>query len=363
MANKKLLLGILAIVLLLIIVGCDTSGGGGGGGKKPSGGSTSDKISFTGGGFTLNIIKDDSRAISIGTGDRYEIRDSSNKVISKGSIKKNADGTYTFTPDSGKPAFYGTLSSNEASFQTGNITLDDGRELPGLSLSDNASANKETVYTSYKDAVNAKKLYNKGPIVNNTFDFINLMNGLPYTKIKLTSNLPQDPPGYGFNVTAIKDELGLQVNDYLKWDIEYKDHRILLELYFHGASHYSRSWRLVNEILIVPKVNGADYSSGTIHHVNYDERTSDESVITGALYGGVPFDKISINGKAPVDNLGDLHCYSILEAVYTLRNQYPYVGDYILWNITYSDSTWSVRLFIRNLENGYFSWSEVYREK
>jgi hypothetical protein len=357
MKNLKLWMRILAMVLLLTMVGCDNgSTGGGGGGKAPSG-STKIKVSYTSKNFTLNIIESTGRAIPE-DGDGYEIRDSKNKVISNGTIKDLGGGWYQFNPKTkGIPPFYGELS--EATFHIkDDIILNNGDVLLGLLLSNEASPDR---YTSYKAAADAGCIFHNGTIVKGSTSgdaFYNLMASKDYTQIQINDDLPSYS-GIGFDLNFILNKLSLKANDYLKWDIEYKNHRILVMYYHFQTNDYLLSYSLVNEILLLPPIDGNNYSSGTIRHVDYEDGIEDE-VIDRVLYDNVSFDKFSIKGKAPVDNLGELQYYRILSAVSTERNGTPLAGDYILWNITYNDSTWSVRVFFRN--NGFF-YTNVHREE
>jgi hypothetical protein len=346
MKNKKFWIGMLVLILGSILAGCDIGTG------STNNNDDIEKISFTGGAYTLNIEKNGGRVVySPATGDRYEIRNSSGNVISSGVITVDADGTYTFSPSSGKPNFSGTLSSDAASFQiTSTISLDDGTQLPGLSLSNNGNNDNEVpVYTSYRAAANAGRLFHNGQIDNNLGSmevvdaFDALMKTLDYTQIKINSNLPVSSD-FRFDFSVIANELNLQANDYFKWDIQYNDHRVLARYYYIPYIH---AYTLVNEVLLLPVINGKDYSSGTIKHVDYEYGVSDGSVVNDAIYNSpLTYDEFVINGKAPVDNLGLLQTTRIINAIKTARNITLRAGDYLLWKITYDDSKWAIRWFI-----------------
>jgi hypothetical protein len=321
--------------------------------------SQGEKITYKGGDYELSIIENTSRAAAYipAAGDQYEIRDSSGKIVSKGSITKiDDDGTYTFKPASGKDEFTGSISSDKASFQiTSTITLDDGTQLQGLSLSNSDNDSTVTVYNSYQAAAAAGYLYHNGTIDNSLngkerLDKVAaLMKTLNYTRIKINSNLPISTD-FRFNFSAIVKELGLRSNDYYKWDIEYNDHRILAYFYLHEYdstnTSYTYSYQLVNEVLLLPEIKGEDYSAGTIKN----------GVSNNDVY-----DNFYINAKAPVDNLGLLQLYRILQAVATARNYTFKVGDYINWEITYSDSVWRFAAFITNINPdgsiGFYNYS------
>jgi hypothetical protein len=100
---------------------------------------------------------------------------------------------------------------------------------------------------------------------------------------------------------------------------------------------------LVNEVLLLPEINGGDYSTGTIKHVDYEYGVSDLNDIT--LDSTV--DEFSINEKAPVDNLGLLQIERIVDSVRTARNITLQAGDYLFWKITYSDSKWNIHRFFQ----------------
>jgi hypothetical protein len=359
MENKKLwmLMLIIGLVLWSVLVGCDIS----------TGGSTNndDGISFTCGNYTLSLYKNESRAVYIpATGDQYEIRNSSGNVISSGNITVGADGTYTFSPFSGKPNFSGSLSPNAVAFQiTSAITLDDGTQLPGLSLSNTEdNGNEVIVYTSYAAAADAGYLFHNGQIgdlgVKENFDaFSALMKTLDYTQIKINSNLPIRSD-FKFDFSVIVNELNWQANDYFKWDIQYNDHRILVRYYYGDAT--IESYTLVNEVLLLPEIKGEDYSAGTIEHVDFEYGVSDNSIVRNAIYSDtLIYDEFSINGKAPVDNLGLLQTIRIVNAIKTARDITLQAGDYLIWKITYSDSKWNILFFIEiiNADGSIGLWS------
>jgi hypothetical protein len=118
---------VLAAVIVFSFITCD-NGTTSSGGIPPAPPPASKRITFEGGGYKLNIIENTSRAAAYipAIGDKYEIRDNTGKVISKGSVTNiAADGTYTFKPDSGKDSFTGAVSDDMAAFQiTSTITLD-----------------------------------------------------------------------------------------------------------------------------------------------------------------------------------------------------------------------------------------------
>jgi hypothetical protein len=352
MVNKKFWSGMLAMALLfgILVIGCDNG----------TGGSTNfddEEIIFTSGDYTLRIYKSGGRAVYVPeTNDRYELKNSSGKIISSGVITAFVDGIYTFSPASGKPDFTGTLSSNGAAFQiTSTITLDDGSQLSGLSLSDTEDTGNEIpVYTSYKAAAEAGYLFHNGqiddinlPIREGLDAFTALMKTLDYTQIKIDSDLPISW-NFQFDFSVIKDELDMQANEYYKWDIQYNDHRVLAQYYYTTKGGYFYYYTLVNEILLFPEINGGNYSGGKIKHVDYEYGVSDYSVINTALSGD-SYDEISINGNAPVDNLGLLQAVRIIEAVKTARGIKLQAGDYILWRITYNDSIWIMKFFIESV--------------
>jgi hypothetical protein len=232
----------------------------------------------------------------------------------------------------------------------------DGTQLPGLSLSNSDdSVNKATVYTSYKEAADAGFLYHNGNIDKNLGSregiaaFTALMNTLDYTLIKIDSDLPVSS-SFQFDFYVIMNELNLQDNDYYKWDIEYNDHRVLVRYYYYltnGGSGYNYyGYTLVNEVLLLPAIDGKDYSEGTINHVDFEYGVSDRSVIDNALRDSI-YDEFNVAGKAPVDNLGYLQFWRIVEAVRMVRGINYSAGDFLIWRITYSDSEWMLSLFIQ----------------
>jgi hypothetical protein len=353
MKNRKLwiLMLVIGLTLGLFLVGCDTGTGGGTGYGD-------ENLSFTCDDYTLSMYKNGNRAVYIpATGDGYEIRNSNGNVVSSGNITVGTDGTYTFSPSSGKPNFSGTLSPNAVAFQiTSTITLDTGTQLPGLSLSNSENTGNEVqVYTSYAAAADAGYLFHNGQIDSNlgpmeSLDaFGTLMKTLDYTQIKINSNLPVSSD-FQFDFSVIVDELNLQGNDYFKWDIQYNDHRILARYYYHkgdiGISGSLLGYTLVNEVLLLPEINGGDYSSGIIKHVDFEYGVSD-------YFHDDAYDEFSINGAAPVDNLGLLQTIRIVDAIKTSRHITLNAGDYLNWEITYNDSKWNVWCFIEIInENG-----------
>ena len=355
MKNTFKLLGIIALAAVIVFsfITCDT--GTTPSATTPPAASGSDEFTFTGGNYTLTIFKNgSSRAAAYipAVGDFYEIRDKLGEIVSKGSITEIVNDTYTFKPDSGKPTFSGSASPNMAAIQiTSPITLDDDRQLPGLSLSNSEdTGSKVTVYTSYKAAADAGYLFHNGRIDSSlgTMERMNafsaLMQTLDYTCIKIDSKLPISSD-FRFDFSVIKNTLDLQANDYYKWDIEYNDHRVLVRYYLFDNGVYNYGYSLVNEVLLLPVINGTDYSAGRIRHIDFEYGVT--NIDWNVINNPDNRDNFSIRGKAPVDNLGLLQTYRIVDAVRTARNYTLRAGDYFNWTITYDDSVWSMICFIQ----------------
>jgi hypothetical protein len=366
--NKWYVLGMMAMALTfgMAVVGCNDDDEGTNYGDE--------KISFTWGDYTLGMYQNGNQTVYVPTtGDHhYEIRNSQGNVISSGDITvgiavslgdiimAKKDG-YTFSPSSGKPSFYGFLSPNATTFQIGTITLDNGTQLLGLLLSNNEdNGNEVPVYTSYTAAVEAGYLFHNGQISSNldSNEFSDaldaLMKTIDYTRIKINSYLPIKS-NFSFDIDVVVNGLNLQGNDYFKWDIQYNDHRILAYYYAQGGGGCMYGWSVVNEVMLLPAINGGDYSSGTIKHVDFEYGVSDNDIMYDIIYdNSLVYDEFSINGKAPVDNLGLLQTTRIVDAIKTSRGITIHAGDYLTWKITYNDSKWSIRCFIMAINvNGY----------
>jgi hypothetical protein len=299
---------------------------------------------------------------------------------SSGTVTANESGSFSFTPSSGKPAFTASLEGSTLAV-TSTITLDNGNELPGLSLdSEDPGATAEPVYTSFAEAKAAGASFghndalvaayiSNGEIISSELSSqaSSLRNNMDYAKIKISGNTPVDS-SRGFDIKGFLAEMGATGGDYFKWDIQYDDHRILVNRFVWrfisgGGYHISGTEQLVNEVLIYRPIDGTDYATGVaqVQHYagfNYDTYQRNDSYASdvSSARNSLSATTWTVDDYEPVDNLNFLQYKRVLNAAKTNWQ----AGDYIHWLITYQndpvdggdDTTWRLKITVTQINSG-----------
>jgi hypothetical protein len=341
---KKINLVFLAVLLVAAVVlgAC--------GGSTPS--AEPETMSFTSGNYKMDITQESARvAFTPKDGDTYTLYvmvGGTWQKQSSGTVTAKEDGSFTFTPSKeGIPPFTASLEGSTLAV-TSTITLDNGDELPGLSLDEEGSGTTTIpIYTSYAEAwaANASRGHN-----DNLDEALILVHQIPsYARLRINENAPTKSYG-GYDNNAIFSAVGAAVGDYIKWDVEYNDHRLLLSrVKMNSYVGTGGSTSLINEVLIHRPINGTDYTNAVAQIQHYAGDMDNDIAIDSAI-NTINFFEFTVNDLEPLDNLGGLEGFRVMNAC----NKVWQPGDYFKWKVTYTnktentsdDASWYMNVFI-----------------